>query len=432
MRRMKQSHIEWIGIIPEDWKLKKIKYELINRVEKNNPVLSRNILSLTAKQGVIPIEEKDGGGNKPKEDFSAYHLAYPGDIVMNSMNILSGSVGLSKYFGCVSPVYYMLRPFDGNNDVRFYNYIFQTEVFQKSLFGLGNGILIKESDNGKFNTIRMRIPIDKFGGLYIPVATSNEQRIISDFLDDKCEEIDLLIKEIQKQIDIFEYDKKSIIYKALTQGIDSTAKLVDTNNIYWKCVPETWKLMDIKYLFDIVKRIAGKEGYDVLSITQHGLIIKDISSNEGQLANDYSNYQFLYPGDYAMNHMDLLTGWVDLSDKFGVTSPDYRVFKLKDIEKNDKDYWKYVMQCCYMCRIFYSLGQGVSNMGRWRLQTSVFNDFNVPVPPYNEQKRIAEYLNDKICQIDKVIIEKEKEISILQKYKKSIIYEYVTGKKEVV
>lgn len=103
------------------------------RIEKNNPVRSNNILSLTAKQGVIPYNEKEGGGNKPKEDVSAYRLAYPGDIVMNSMNILSGSVGLSKYFGCISPVYYMLRPFDAQHDVRFtityFKRLFSKEVF---------------------------------------------------------------------------------------------------------------------------------------------------------------------------------------------------------------------------------------------------------------------------------------------------------------
>lgn len=107
MREMKASGISWLGELPSNWELRKIKYCLQERVEKNNPVRTTEILSLTAKQGVIPYDQKEGGGNKPKEDVSAYRLAYPGDIVMNSMNILSGSVGLSQYFGCVSPVYYM-------------------------------------------------------------------------------------------------------------------------------------------------------------------------------------------------------------------------------------------------------------------------------------------------------------------------------------
>lgn len=431
MRKMKESGISWLGEFPANWELRKIKYCLQERVEKNNPVKTTEILSLTAKQGVIPYDQKEGGGNKPKEDVSAYRLAHPGDIVMNSMNILSGSVGLSQYFGCVSPVYYMLRPWNVKEDVRYYNYIFQTTMFQRSLFGLGNGILIKESGNGKLNTIRMRIPMDKFGGLFIPVAPTDEQRRIADFLDAKCAEIDVLTTDIQTQIDTLEQYKKSKIFKAVSQGIGD-ANMKSTNSDVWTNIPQNWSLVDIKYLFEIVKRIAGKEGYDILSVTQKGLKIKDISNNEGQIANDYSGYQFVYPTDYVMNHMDLLTGWVDCSSQFGVTSPDYRVFRLKDKRKNSLEYYKYVMQCCYMCRIFYSLGQGVSTLGRWRLQTSSFMNFQVPVPPLKDQIDIATYL-DYICgEIDGLIELKSNQLEVLADYKKSLIFEYVTGKKEVV
>ena len=110
MREMKDSDIEWIGKIPKDWDIKRLKALFGERKEKNDPVKTNFILSLGAAYGVVPYSEKEGGGNKAKEDLTDYRLAYPNDIVMNSMNILSGSVGLSNYFGCVSPVYYMLRP----------------------------------------------------------------------------------------------------------------------------------------------------------------------------------------------------------------------------------------------------------------------------------------------------------------------------------
>ena len=430
MTEMKDSGVAWINTIPKKWKLKKIKYALKNRNENNNPIRSKNILSLTAKQGVIPLEEKEGGGNKPKEDYSAYKLAYPNDIVMNSMNVLSGSVGLSKYFGCVSPVYYMLRPIDEKDDVRYYNYIFQTTVFQRSLLGLGNGILMKESDNGKLNTIRMRIPLDKLGNLLIPVPDSSIQRKIADYLDSIIPNIDMLLADIEKQIETLEEYKKSIITEVVTKGLDPDVEMKDSGSVYWKDIPANWKLSDIKYLFEIVKRIAGKEGYDILSVTQKGLKIKDISRNEGQIAESYANYQFVYPTDYVMNHMDLLTGWVDCSKYFGVTSPDYRVFRLKD-KKNNLNYYKYIMQCCYMDRIFYSLGQGVSNLGRWRLQTESFNNFQIPVPPAKEQEQIAKYLDEKCIEIENIILDKQQQLETLEQYKKSLIYEYVTGKKEV-
>ncbi len=220
------------------------------------------------------------------------------------------------------------------------------------------------------------------------------------------------------------------MFEMVCHGLENVNRK-KTDSDVWLSIPIHWELVDIKYLFEIVKRIAGKEGYDILAITQQGIKIKDISTNEGQIASDYSGYQFVYPGDYAMNHMDLLTGWVDLSDKFGVTSPDYRVFRLRNPQKMDRKYYKYVMQCCYMCRVFYSLGQGVSNLGRWRLQTSAFNDFKVPVPPYDEQKKLGEYLEEKISEINEIIVQKQNQLSVLADYKKSMIYEYVTGKKEV-
>lgn len=105
-----------------------------------------------------------------------------------------------------------------------------------------------------------------------------------------------------------------------------------------------------------------------MSITQRGIIPKDFSNNEGQFANSYANYQLVHKGDFAMNHMDLLTGWVDISKYEGVTSPDYRVFVLNDKNGMCPKYYLYMMQMCYSARIFYGLGQGVSGMGRWRLQ----------------------------------------------------------------
>lgn len=169
----------------------------------------------------------------------------------------------------------------------------------------------------------------------------------------------------------------------------------------------------------------------MLSITQKGIVPKDLSKNEGQLAENYSHYQLVNPGDYAMNHMDLLTGWVDISKYTGVTSPDYRVFVLDDLESNNRSFYLYLMQMCYSNRIFYGLGQGVSGMGRWRLQADKFLNFSIVVPSKDEQQEIADYLDAKCAEIDNLISKKEQYISEIENYKKSLIYEYVTGKKEV-
>ena len=140
MREMKDSGIEWIGEIPKSWLLKPLKYCLEEINIKNNPVISNTILSLVKDIGVMPYEKKGDKGNKAKEDISEYKIAYPNTLVVNSMNILIGSVGISDYFGCVSPVYYVFK--DTNvSDIRFINYLFNTREFQKELRKYAKGIL---------------------------------------------------------------------------------------------------------------------------------------------------------------------------------------------------------------------------------------------------------------------------------------------------
>lgn len=302
MQTMKDTKIKWLGEIPDSWQLKKIKYVLQERIEKNNPVRTTYILSLTAKQGVIPYDEKEGGGNKPKEDVSAYRLAYPGDIVMNSMNILSGSVGLSQYFGCVSPVYYMLRPKEKDDDVRYYNYIFQTTLFQRSLFGLGNGILIKESGNGKLNTIRMRIPMDKFGGLYIQIAPKDKQRKISDFLDAKCGEIDILIKNIQEEIDVLEDYKKSIISEGVTRGLDCNSALKDSGIFYMGPIKETWSISKIGYICTKLSRGFLPEDTALVCSNKGKVLIRDENA-VGKMVSEDNAMQGIKKGDIAIHGM---------------------------------------------------------------------------------------------------------------------------------
>ena len=190
-------------------------------------------------------------------------------------------------------------------------------------------------------------------------------------------------------------------------------------------IPKEWSVIKLKYLVEIIKRIANESDLTVLSITQNGIKIKDIKSGEGQLAMDYSKYQLVYKDDFAMNHMDLLTGYVDISKYDGVTSPDYRVFR---IMSNDI-YPKFLLtlfQLCYNQKIFYAHGQGVSQFGRWRFPADNFKNFLTPLPSPQEQKAIAEFLDKKCEQIDKAISLKERQIELLIEYKQIIIQNAVT------
>lgn len=413
LREMKDSGIEWIGEIPKHWSLTKIGmlYTL-----RNTKVSDKEYQPLSVtKMGVLPQLETVAKTNAHDDR----KLVKKGDFAINSRSDRRGSCGISSFDGSVSLINTVLTPRERMHP-GYYNWLFHTIQFADEFYRNGHGIV---DDLWTTNWQDMK-------KIVLPIPMHDEQQVVSEYLDQKCSEIDAVSEDIQKQITVLEDYKKSLVYKVVSNGVSIASMSKDKDEI-WGNIPTGWRLVDIKYLFEIVKRIAGKEGFDVLAVTQKGLKVKNISSNEGQLADNYSGYQFVYPTDYVMNHMDLLTGWVDCSTIFGVTSPDYRVFRLRDKINNNLTYFKYVMQCCYMNRIFYSLGQGVSNLGRWRLQTSSFNNFKVPVPTKAEQDEIANYLDEKTAGIDSLISDKKKQLEILAEYKKSLIYEFVTGKKEV-
>ena len=427
MREMKASGISWLGEFPSDWELKKIKYCLRERVEKNNPVRTTEILSLTAKQGVIPYDQKEGGGNKPKEDVSAYRLAYPGDIVMNSMNILSGSVGLSRYFGCVSPVYYMLRPWNTKEDVRYYNYIFQTTMFQRSLFGLGNGILIKESGNGKLNTIRMRIPMDKFGGLFIPIAPTDEQRRIADFLDVKCAEIDALTADIQTQIDTLEQYKRSVITETVTKGLNPDAEMKDSGVFYMAPMNASWHLTKIGYICTKLSRSFVPED-TALICSNKGKVQVRADDLTGIMVSEDNAMQGIRAGDIAIHGMDTWHGAIALSEFDGKIT---RVVHVCD-STEDKRFIVYYMQHLAFQGVYKLISNGVrGNTSDFRSWDKV-RDIWIAIPKTRqEQKAICDYLDRQCNAVEEVISTKKQQLEVLADYKKSLIFEYVTGKKEV-
>lgn len=425
---MKNSGIEWVGKIPNDWELIKIKYILQERIEKNSPIKTKNILSLTAHQGVIPIAEREGGGNKPKEDFSDYKLAYPGDIVMNSMNILSGSVGLSQYYGCVSPVYYMLRPLNKNFDVRFFNYIFQSTVFQKSLYGLGNGILMKESGNGKLNTIRMRIPMEKFGGLYIPLAPASEQKAIAEFLDKKCGEVDALIADIQQEIETLEQYKRSVITESVTKGLDPSVPMKDSGIQWIGNMPANWKCIRGKYILKYLQKPVKKDDGVITCFRDGEVTLRSNRREDGfTMADKEIGYQGVDIGDLVVHGMDGFAGAIGISDSRGKASPVLNVLGTKQ----NKRYIMYYLRSMAYSDVFMALSTGIRVRScdlRWNKLAELW----YPIPPLKEQEKIVMYIDETIQKANEIIAEKQSQIETLESYKKSLIYEYVTGKKEII
>ena len=432
MREMKDSGVEWIGEIPKNWKVERLRY--IIKDYKSGPFGSAlkmdgllpdgNILIYSPEHITLHSSDSDKNLYLPdeREEEMSQFIVKENDILFP----IVGSLGKAMIITADMPkgiINQRVAKFQIDNtivDQDYFMWLFAKSNFYQPYIDL--------SCRGSFIVNLTKAIINDMPCVIQPLAI---QKKISTYLDIKCSKIDEIIEKQQAIIEKLKEYKLSIITEAVTSGINPDVEMKDSGSVWFGSIPTNWEMKRLKYVFHIQKDIAGEEGHTVLSITQKGIIPKDFSNNEGQFANSYANYQLVHKGDFAMNHMDLLTGWVDISKYEGVTSPDYRVFVLNDKNGMCPEYYLYMMQMCYSARIFYGLGQGVSGMGRWRLQADKFLNFHIPIPPYDEQKIIADYITDKVNHIEVEIDKRNKLVEKYQEYKKSLIYAGGTGKKEV-
>lgn len=216
-KKKKNSGYEWIGNIPFDWTLKPFRYILKERKEKNNPILSTERLSLSIDKGITLYSEKTTNLDRFKDDFSKYKLAYPGDLVMNSMNVIVGAVGVSKYFGCISPAYYSFYDDDEEHVYsKYVNYIYLSKPIRKVLYCLGKGIYSIDRGDDKINTCRLKVPVEEIKKMYLPVPSRDECIEIVSYLDKKIKTINDIINLLDKELLLLNEYKKTIVYEYVT------------------------------------------------------------------------------------------------------------------------------------------------------------------------------------------------------------------------
>lgn len=424
MAEMKDSGIEWIGDIPQNWKLKRIQFCLDEINEKNIPIKTEQVLSLVKDKGVMLYEDKGNQGNKAKEDVSQYKIAYPNTLIVNSMNILIGSVGISNYLGCVSPVYYVFKE-NEDSDLRYINYIFNTREFQKELRKYANGIL----------EIRLRVSSSDIFKRKIPLPDKHIQTKIANFLDKKCAEIDALHTDIEKQIETLEEYKKSIITEAVTKGLDPDVEMKDSGIEWIGMIPKEWECKKIKYVTNLSRGIFGHrprndpryydgkypfiQTGDVACATK---VITNYSQTLNELGKKVSKE--FKKGTIALT-IAANVGDVSILG-FNAYFPDsiMAVIPHKEI---DNMYFYYILSIMKSEFLRVAIINTQLNLNVERV-----GNLYIPITfDKNKQKEIVKYLDEKCAEIDGAIEEKKEQLETLEQYKKSIIYEYVTGKKEV-
>lgn len=406
----------WISKIPAHWQVHKMKRLFAERSEKGYP--NEPLLVASQSMGVVP---KNVYGNRTVEaqkDLHLLKLVCVGDFVI-SLRSFQGGLEYAYYQGIISPAYTILIPHEPMSS-SYFRYLAKSKPFIGLLTLCVTGI--REGQN---------IDYAKLKNHFLPAPPREEQDQIVRFLDWKVSSINKLIAVKQKQIANLNEMHLSVMNDLATHGIVKERNYVKTS-MDWACeIPAEWSISRIRNHFEILKRIAGAEGYDVFSVTQQGLKVRDINVYEGQLAANYSGYQFVYPGEFAMNHMDLLTGGVGIADHLGVTSPDYRVFRIFDEAHCYAPYYLKVFQICYRRHAFYRFGRGAANVGRWRLPADAFKNFEIPLPPYEEQIKIVQAIGDEEQKTKAAIECLKKQIDLLNDLKTRLISDTVTGKIDV-
>lgn len=425
----KDSNVDYLREIPASWSVSKLKNVLSERKENNRGRKTENILSVIKDKGVINYEEKGDIGNKKSDDIERYKIVHVGDIVLNSMNVIIGSVGISKEFGALSPVYYVLNSSDETKyHNRFYGYLFKEKTFQKGLKRLGNGILEH----------RLRIPIELLQQELVPVPSIEEQIQISDFLDLKISQIDKLISKKQELIDNLKGYQQSLITETVTRGLNPNVKMKDSGVEWIGKIPDHWEIKKLKYVKDAPMLYGATESGEPIQDGQPRYIrITDLTL-DGQLKDeDVKGLEMRKAKPYLLKDGDILFA------RSGATVGKTFIYKeeygpccfagylIKFSPKRSKVIPEFLYYFTKSGIYHTQVDEATTQATIQNVSAEKYLNFVTVLPPINEQNEIVDFLNKKISEIDELVLKIQEQIKILQKYQQSLIYEAVTGKIDV-
>lgn len=423
MRQMKNSGIEWVGEIPAEWECKPIRALFLENNNKN--YFGKETKALQFKFGKIVPKQNF---NADDDDYVAetilkYNIVDKGMIVINGLNLnfdfVTKRVGLVRDRGIITSAYMSFSVKDVQTVMSEYAcYLLKSYDNCAAFHNMGGGV-------------RKILNFDELKHNLFVLPPYSEQKAIAEFLDKKCGEVDALIADIQQEIETLEQYKRSAITESVTKGLDPSVPMKDSGAGWMPTVPAHWLVEKIKYHLHL-KTQKNMSDRQVLSLYRdYGIVPKDSrDDNHNVTSEDTSSYRYVRVGDFVVNKMKAWQGSVAVSQYEGIVSPAYFVYEFID-ESFDKKYFHYLLRNKSYTTEFMRLSGGI-RVGQWDLPAEAFENTLVLIPPIEEQQQIADYLDKKCKEIEGVIADKQSQIETLESYKKSLIYEYVTGKKEVI
>lgn len=416
MREMKDSGLPYIGIIPKHWECIRGKY-ILKYISK--PVKEDDGVITCFRDGQVTLRSnrrEDGFTMADKE--IGYQGIDVGDLVVHGMDGFAGAIGISDSRGKASPV---LNVLETEQNKRFIMYYLRSMAYGDVFVAMATGIRVRSCD----------LRWNKLANFEYLVPPIDEQEKIVTFLDIKCSEIDALIADIQAQIETLEQYKRSTIIKTVLKGLNPSMPIRDSNIDWVGEIPAHWNTHPLYYYFTERKNAnALEQENNLLSLSYGRIIRKDINTNGGLLPNNFNTYNIIEKDDIVLRLTDLQNDKrslrVGISKERGIITSAY--VTLRANKPLNAQYFYYLLHAYDLMKVLYNMGSGV----RQGLNYEELSKMMLIEPTLDEQNEVVDFLDEKCNEADACISYKKEQITTLEAYKKSIIFEYVTGKKEVV
>lgn len=428
---MKDSDIGWVGEIPKEWNIN-VLFQLVSQVKnKNKDLVETNLLSLS--YGKIKRKNIDHTDGLIPASFDGYNIIEDGDIVLRLTDLQNDQtslrVGRATERGIITSAYTTLRPVNFKTS-KFIYYLLHAFDIRKGFYGMGAGV-------------RQGLNYDEVKVLKLPIPPQEEQTVIVAYLDTQCAKIDEIIAEAKASIEDYKQWKASIIYESVTKGLDPNVEMKDSGIEWIGEIPAGWALAPFKYVLTERRErnvpIKSTERLS-LSIDLGVTLYSEKTTNLDRFKEDFKQYKIAYKGDLVMNSMNMIVGASGVSNYFGCVSPAYYTFYDNTQNHVTAKYCEYIFRSKAMLRVLHNLGKGIYsiergddrvNTCRLKVPKEDLGRIMLPLPSENIQESIVNYLNKMCAEIDTLVTAKQALIADLETYKKSLIYEVVTGKRRV-
>ena len=415
---MKDSGIEYVGAIPKDWDLVRLRAYFCERKNKNKDGNETNMLSLS--YGRIIRKNIDKTDGLLPASFNTYNIVEKNDIIIRPTDLQNDKrslrTGLVTEHGIITSAYIDLMPI-GNVDSRFVHYLLHSYDILKVFYNMGSGV-------------RQGLNYSEFSKLKVPMPLLSEQQAIADYLDETCSRIDEIIAEAKASIDEYKELKQSVIFEAVTKGLDKNVEMKDSCVEWIGEMPDSWNIRMLnQYVSQVKCKNSDLSETNLLSLSYGKIKRKDINSNGGLLPESFDNYNIVDENDIVLRLTDLQNDHkslrVGLVTERGIITSAYVTIRPKKI---NAAYLALLLHAFDYKKGFYGMGSGI----RQGLTFDGVKSLKIVVPSVFEQDDIVKHVMKMTDKCDSLIAEKESLIKDLESYKKSLIYEVVTGKRRVV